>query len=42
MFALKAETEEVQKTEVKDEKAQAIKEISDKPKEIERKAEDVK
>ena len=36
------ETEEVKETEVKEEKAQAIKEISNKLKEIEKKAEDVK
>ena len=41
-IALKAETEEVQETELKDEKAQAIKIISNKLKEIEKKAEDVK
>ena len=38
MIALKVETEEVQETEVKDEKAQAIKEISNKLKEIEKKS----
>ena len=41
-MAVKAETEEVKETEVKEEKAQAIKEISNKLKEIEKKAEDVK
>ena len=39
---VKAETEEVKETEVKEEKAQAMKEISNKLKEIEKKAEDVK
>ena len=38
----KAETVEVKETEVKEEKAQAIKKISNKLKEIEKKAEDVK
>ena len=42
LMAVKAETEEVEETEVKEEKAQAIKEISNKLKEIEKKAEDVK
>ena len=42
LMAVKAETEEVKETEVKEEKAQAIKEISNKLKEIEKKAEDVK
>ena len=42
LMAMKAETEEVKETEVKEEKAQAIKEISNKLKEIEKKAEDVK
>ena len=42
LIAMKAETGEVRKTEVKEEKAQAIKEISNKLKEIEKKAEDVK
>ncbi len=37
LIALKAETEEVQETEVKDERAQAIKTISNKLKEIEKK-----
>ena len=41
-MAVKAETEEVKETEVKEEKAQAMKEISNKLKEIEKKAEDVK
>ena len=38
LMAVKAETEEVKETEVKEEKAQAIKEISNKLKEIEKKA----
>ena len=42
LMAVKAETEEVKETEVKEEKAQAMKEISNKLKEIEKKAEDVK
>ena len=42
LIAVKAETEEVKGTEVKEEKAQAIKEISNKLEEIEKKAEDVK
>ena len=42
LVEVKAETEEVNETEVKEEKAQAIKEISNKLKEIEKKAEDVK
>ena len=37
LIALKAETEEVQKREAKDEKAQAIKIISNKRKEIKKK-----
>ena len=42
LMAVEAETEEVKETEVKEEKAQAIKEISNKLEEIEKKAEDVK
>ena len=42
LMALKVETGEVNATEVKEEKAQAIKEISNKLEEIEKKAEDVK
>ena len=42
LIAVKAEREEVKETEVKEEKAQAIKEISNKLEEIEKKAEDVK
>ena len=42
LIALKAETEEVKGTEVKEEKAQAIKELSNKLEEIEKKAEDLK
>ena len=42
LIAVKEETEEVKETEVKEEKAQAIKEISNKLEEIEKKAEDVK
>ena len=42
LVEVKAETEEVNETEVKEEKAQAIKEISNKLEEIEKKAEDVK
>ena len=42
LVEVKAETEEVKETEVKEEKAQAIKEISNKLEEIEKKAEDVK
>ena len=42
LMAVKAETEEVKETEVKEEKAQAIKEISNKLEDIEKKAEDVK
>ena len=42
LIAMKAETEEVKETEVKEEKAQAINEISNKLEEIEKKAEDVK
>ena len=41
-MAVLAETEEVIDTEVKEEKAQAIKGISNKLEEIEKKAEDVK
>jgi hypothetical protein len=37
LMAVKAETEEVKETEVKEEKAQAIKEISNKLEEIEKK-----
>ena len=42
LIAVKAEMEEVKETEVKEEKAQAIKNISNKIEEIEKKAEDVK
>ena len=42
LIAVEAETEEVKETQVKEEKAQAIKEISNKLEEIEKKAEDVK
>ena len=42
LVEVKAETEEGKETEVKEEKAQTIKEISNKLKEIEKKAEDVK
>ena len=42
LIAVKAETEEVKETEVKEEKAQAIKEISNKLEDIEKKAEDDK
>ena len=42
LMPVKSETEEVKETEVKEEKAQAIKEISNKLEEIEKKAEDVK
>ena len=42
LMAVKAETEDVKETEVKEEKAQAIKEISNKLEEIEKKAENVK
>ena len=42
LITVKEETEEVKETEVKEEKAQAIKEISNKLEEIEKKAEDVK
>ena len=42
LIAVKLETEEVKETEVKEEKAQAIKEISNKLEEIEKKAEKVK
>ena len=42
LIAVKAETKDVKETEVKEEKAQAIKEISNKLEEIEKKAEDVK
>ena len=42
LIAVKEETEEVKETEVKEEKAQAIKEISNKLEEIEKKVEDVK
>ena len=42
LIAVKEETEEVKDTEVKEEKAQGIKEISNKLEEIEKKAEDVK
>ena len=42
LIAVKEETEEVKETEVKEDKAQAIKEISNKVEEIEKKAEDVK
>ena len=42
LIVLKAETEEVKETEVKEEKAPVIKEISYKPEEIEKKADDVK
>ena len=38
LMAVKAETEEVKETEVKEEKAQAIKEISNKLEEIEKKS----
>ena len=42
LIAVKEETEEVKETEVKEEKAQTIKEISNKLEDIEKKAEDVK
>ena len=42
LVAVKAETEDVKENEVKEEKAQAIKGISNKLEEIEKKAEDVK
>ena len=42
LIALKVEREEVKGTEVKEEKAQVINEISNKLEEIEKKAEDVK
>ena len=42
LIGVKAEREEVKETEVKEEKAQAIKNISNKIEEIEKKAEDVK
>ena len=42
LIAVKEETEEVKETEVKEENAQAIKEISNKLEEIEKTAEDVK
>ena len=42
LMAVKAETEEIKETEVKKENAQAIKAISNKLEEIEKKAEDVK
>ena len=42
LMAVKVETGEVNATEVKEEKAQAIKKISNKLEEIEKKAEDVK
>ena len=42
LVEVKAETEEVKEIEVKEENAQAIKEISNKLEEIEKKAEDVK
>ena len=42
LIAVKAETGEVKETKVKKEKAQAIKNISNKIEEIEKKAEDVK
>ena len=42
LMAVKVETGEVNATEVKEEKAQAIKNISNKIEEIEKKAEDVK
>ena len=42
LIAVTVETGEVNETEVKEEKAQAIKEISNKLEEIEKKAEDVK
>ena len=42
LMAVKAETEEIKETEVKKEKAQAIKEISNNLEDIEKKAEDVK
>ena len=42
LIEVKAETEEVKETEVKEQKAESIKEISNKLKEIEKKPEDVK
>ena len=42
LIVVKAETEEVKEIEVKEEKAQAIKNISNKIEEIEKKAEDIK
>ncbi len=42
MIAVKAETGEIKETEVKEEKARVIKEISNKLEDIEKKAEDVK
>ena len=42
LLAVKAETEELKENEVKEEKVKAIKEISNKLEEIEKKAEDVK
>ena len=42
LIAVKAEKEEIKEIEVKEENAQAIKEISNKLEEIEKKAEDVK
>ena len=42
LIAVKAETEQVKETEVKEDIAKAIKEISNKLEEIEKKAEDVK
>ncbi len=42
LIAVRAETWEVKETEIKEEKAQAIKKISNKLEEIEKKAEDVK
>ena len=41
-IAVKAEKEDLKETEIKEEKAQAIKKISNKLEEIEKKAEDVK
>ena len=42
LIAMKEETEEVKETEVKEEKAKAIKELSNKLEEMKKKAEDVK
>ena len=42
LMAVKVETEEINETEIKEEKAQAIKEISNRLEDIEKKAEDVK